>query len=205
MRISGSNPRWALVGALGVALMASFAAGAGDAPPEPDSYRQSDYRAPTPATLKGARVLTTAEAAAMWRAWRSRVHRRLAATAASCRLASGRRLAGQAAVRHPGQPVAARYGLRRTRSGHARLLSARAGQGLGRPLASSRVLLPEGLLDVLERGQARDGAWLLQCRLVSRRRRWLGCGRPASREARSRTPAVTGAVAVTPQRHPIWH
>ena len=46
----------------------SLAARAGDAVPEPDSYRESDYRAPTPATLKGARVLSTAEAAAMWRA-----------------------------------------------------------------------------------------------------------------------------------------
>jgi PQQ-dependent catabolism-associated CXXCW motif protein len=58
----------ALIGALGVMLIACFAAAAGDAPPEPNSYRQSDYRAPTPATLKGARVLTTDEAAAMWRA-----------------------------------------------------------------------------------------------------------------------------------------
>jgi len=51
-----------------VALIVPFAARAGEAPTEPDSYRQSDYRAPTPATLKGARVLTTEEAAAMWRA-----------------------------------------------------------------------------------------------------------------------------------------
>jgi PQQ-dependent catabolism-associated CXXCW motif protein len=64
----GSNLRWALAGALGVALIAPFAAVGGDAPPEPDSYRQSDYRAPTPASLKGARVLTTDEAASMWRA-----------------------------------------------------------------------------------------------------------------------------------------
>ena len=63
-----SNLRSAVFAALGVTLLASFAAEAGDAPPEPDSYRQSDYRAPTPATLKGARVLTTGEAAAMWRA-----------------------------------------------------------------------------------------------------------------------------------------
>jgi PQQ-dependent catabolism-associated CXXCW motif protein len=41
---------------------------AGEAPPEPATYRQRDYRAPTPATLKGARVLTTEEAAALWRA-----------------------------------------------------------------------------------------------------------------------------------------
>ena len=68
MRIKVSSLRSALVGAFGVVLIASFAATAGDAPPEPDSYRQSDYRAPTPASLKGARVLTTEEAAAMWRA-----------------------------------------------------------------------------------------------------------------------------------------
>jgi PQQ-dependent catabolism-associated CXXCW motif protein len=39
-----------------------------DAPPEPLGYRTYDYRAPTPATLNGARVLTTAEAEALWRA-----------------------------------------------------------------------------------------------------------------------------------------
>ena len=32
---------------LGVMLIATFAAAASDAPPEPDFYRQSDYRAPT--------------------------------------------------------------------------------------------------------------------------------------------------------------
>ncbi|HZZ62377.1 MAG TPA: hypothetical protein VFE63_14600, partial [Roseiarcus sp.] len=54
--------------AFGFALGGLLAhARAAEAPPEPASYRQSDYRAPTPATLKGARVLTTAEAAALWR------------------------------------------------------------------------------------------------------------------------------------------
>jgi len=36
--------------------------------PEPDGYRMDDYRAPVPETLAGARVLTTAEAEAIWRA-----------------------------------------------------------------------------------------------------------------------------------------
>ena len=36
-------------------------------PPEPDSYRRNDYRAPTPETLRGARVVTTPEAAALWK------------------------------------------------------------------------------------------------------------------------------------------
>ena len=39
-----------------------------DAAPEPPGYRTQDYRAPTPATLAGARVVTTAEAAQLWKA-----------------------------------------------------------------------------------------------------------------------------------------
>ncbi|MEP9354486.1 PQQ-dependent catabolism-associated CXXCW motif protein [Xanthobacter sp. KR7-65] len=37
-------------------------------PPEPDGYRMDAYRAPVPATLAGARVLDTEQAAALWRA-----------------------------------------------------------------------------------------------------------------------------------------
>jgi PQQ-dependent catabolism-associated CXXCW motif protein len=36
--------------------------------PEPKGYRTEDYRAPVPETLAGGRVLTTAEAEAIWRA-----------------------------------------------------------------------------------------------------------------------------------------
>jgi PQQ-dependent catabolism-associated CXXCW motif protein len=36
--------------------------------PEPEGYRTGDYRAPVPETLTGARVITTAEAEAIWRA-----------------------------------------------------------------------------------------------------------------------------------------
>jgi PQQ-dependent catabolism-associated CXXCW motif protein len=68
VRLKSFRPRWALLAVLGFTVLATFAARAGDAPREPDSYRESDYRAPTPLTLKGARVLTTDEAAAMWRA-----------------------------------------------------------------------------------------------------------------------------------------
>lgn len=52
-----------------LAAAASFTTGAWAGPPpgEPDGYRQDDYRAPTPATLKNARVLTTPEAEALWR------------------------------------------------------------------------------------------------------------------------------------------
>jgi PQQ-dependent catabolism-associated CXXCW motif protein len=34
---------------------------------EPEGYRAEDYRAPVPATLAGARVLSTADAEAIWR------------------------------------------------------------------------------------------------------------------------------------------
>ena len=46
----------------------AFAALAQESVPEPDDYRTDDYRAPVPATLAGARVVTTAEAEAIWRA-----------------------------------------------------------------------------------------------------------------------------------------
>jgi len=41
---------------------APFAALGNEASPEPDCYRMEEYRAPTPANLKGARVFTTDEA-----------------------------------------------------------------------------------------------------------------------------------------------
>jgi PQQ-dependent catabolism-associated CXXCW motif protein len=54
---------------LALALLAfdHAAAGEGAAPPEPDGYRLDDYRAPTPTTLRGARVISTTEAEALWR------------------------------------------------------------------------------------------------------------------------------------------
>ena len=62
------TPRLAVAAVAAGAVLSGFAALADPAPQEPDGYRQSDYRAPTPATLKGARVLTTGEAEALWRA-----------------------------------------------------------------------------------------------------------------------------------------
>jgi PQQ-dependent catabolism-associated CXXCW motif protein len=55
-----------------IAVMAVFAfvpaALAQELVPEPKTYRTEDYRAPVPDTLKGARVITTSEAEAIWRA-----------------------------------------------------------------------------------------------------------------------------------------
>lgn len=49
------------------ALMAPALAAQG-APPEPEGYRMEAYRAPVPATLEGAIVLSTEEAHALWSA-----------------------------------------------------------------------------------------------------------------------------------------
>jgi PQQ-dependent catabolism-associated CXXCW motif protein len=38
-----------------------------DSVAEPEDYRSADYRSPTPRTLKGARVITTSEAEALWK------------------------------------------------------------------------------------------------------------------------------------------
>ena len=57
--------RGKLVCALVVAF--AFAAFAQQDVAEPDDYRMDNYRAPVPTTLAGARVLTTAEAEAIWR------------------------------------------------------------------------------------------------------------------------------------------
>ena len=57
-------------GATCLALVATiFAAAATRAAdvPEPESYRVEDYRAPTPATLRGAKVIGTEEAEKLWR------------------------------------------------------------------------------------------------------------------------------------------
>ena len=57
-----------IAGVVALGLLA-LAAGPvlGQSVPEPDAYRTEDYRSPTPATLKGARVLTTAEAEVIWK------------------------------------------------------------------------------------------------------------------------------------------
>jgi len=53
--------------ALALALLSAVPALA-EPPAEPDGYRQDDYRAQTPATLRGAAVLTTPDAQALWQA-----------------------------------------------------------------------------------------------------------------------------------------
>jgi PQQ-dependent catabolism-associated CXXCW motif protein len=55
---------WAAL--LGMALLTATASAA-TAPPEPQGYRTSHYRAPVPATVDGKPALTTDQAASLWR------------------------------------------------------------------------------------------------------------------------------------------
>jgi PQQ-dependent catabolism-associated CXXCW motif protein len=58
----------AIVVALSVLAPACVSAQTGDiTAPESDDYRTSDYRSPTPSSLKGARVVTTREAEMLWK------------------------------------------------------------------------------------------------------------------------------------------
>jgi PQQ-dependent catabolism-associated CXXCW motif protein len=58
---------WKLASLITVALALVVPAHAQENAPEPEAYRTDNYRAPVPATLAGARVLSTVEAEAIWR------------------------------------------------------------------------------------------------------------------------------------------
>ena len=62
------NRRWLLVALLAApALVGGSARGQQTPPREPHAYRTDHYRAPTPRTLRGARVVSTSQAAALWK------------------------------------------------------------------------------------------------------------------------------------------
>jgi PQQ-dependent catabolism-associated CXXCW motif protein len=58
---------YAALNALLTLLALQAPAFADGAVPEPSGYRMEEYRAPVPGTLRGAQVVTTQEAAALWR------------------------------------------------------------------------------------------------------------------------------------------
>ena len=58
---------WKLARLIATMLALTLPAYAQENAPEPEGYRTENYRAAVPATLAGARVLTTQEAEAIWR------------------------------------------------------------------------------------------------------------------------------------------
>ncbi len=65
-RFKRNGSRAAVCLALIATIFAAKGTGAADVP-EPESYRLEDYRAPTPATLRGAKVIGTEEVEKLWR------------------------------------------------------------------------------------------------------------------------------------------
>ncbi|MGY4349964.1 PQQ-dependent catabolism-associated CXXCW motif protein [Bradyrhizobium sp. GM7.3] len=144
-------------------------------PFEPEGYRTDNYRAPVPATLGGARVLSTSEAEAIWHAKsgafidvlpRAPKPKNLPAVTV-WREAPRKNIPGSIWLPDTG------YGtLPPAMDDYFQRGLARASHGDKTALLVD--LLPGRLLDVLERRQARARVWLLQHRLVSRWHRRLG-------------------------------
>jgi PQQ-dependent catabolism-associated CXXCW motif protein len=59
--------KWPIAGVITAMLVLTATSRADERPTEPEGYRTENYRSPVPATLSGARVLTTEEALAIWR------------------------------------------------------------------------------------------------------------------------------------------
>jgi hypothetical protein len=141
--------------ALGALVLASGAA-AGQTPPadEPESYRSENYRSRTPATLRGARVVSTMEAQAIW-------SEGSAASSMCCPIFRLRpifppgRCGGSTTIQHSGKHVASGYGVRRAFAGSGRLSENGFGTDHGRRSRKvSGDILPARLLDVVERSKA---------------------------------------------------
>ena len=157
---------------------------------EPEGYRTENYRAPVPATLAGARVLTTAEAEAIWRAGRAIFVDVLPRTPKPPNLPPGTVWRDQPRSNIPGS-------IWLPDTGYGKLAEATEGLPAARTRASfrrqqvgaARDLLPGRLLDVMECGEAGAVLCLFQRGLVPR-----GNGRVGARRFASRRSAARAAV-----------
>ena len=154
---------------------------AANALPEPDQYRTENYRAPVPATLAGARVLTTAEAETIWRAKTGVFIDVLPRAPKPPNLPAGTVWRDKPRLNIPGSVWLPDTGYGKLAAATEDYLK----QGLETRFRrqrrrAARGLLPAGLLDVLERGQTHPVVRLSQCGVVSGRHRRLGVRRPAA-------------------------
>ncbi len=143
-----------------------------------------------PTTLAGARVLTTAEAEAIWRAKSGVFIDVLPRPPKPANLPAGTVWRDKPRFDIPGSiwlPDTGYGELAAATENYLRRGLARASGG--NRARADRGLLPGRLLDVVERRQADAVLRLFQRRLVSRRHRRLGARQSADRRSRSRSRA----------------
>jgi hypothetical protein len=155
--------------ALGALLLATGAAlGQTLSSDEPESYRTENYREPTPATLRGARVVSTVEAQAVWKGGSAAFIDVLPRFSPAPNTSRRDAVAGAAPIQHPGKHLVAGCRIRRSFAGSGSLSE----NGLGadcrrRSRKVSGYILPAGLLDVVERSKAGDHVGIYRGHLVS--------------------------------------
>ena len=94
---------------------------------EPESYRTENYRAPTPATLRGARVVSTVEAQTIWKGGSAAFIDVLPRFPPAPNLPRRDAVAGAAPIQHPGKHLVAGYRIRRSFAGSGSLSENRLG------------------------------------------------------------------------------
>lgn len=158
-------PHLTAAAAFCAALLLSASPSAAGGVPEPDGYRLSDYRAPTPDGLAGATTLDTEGVRALLErggAIPINVLKLERSTLPAAALA-----AATAAAADSRQPVAAQCRPRRAGRGDGRLVRGRAALHHRRKQCARAAVLMSGRpLDVLERGQARPLARVPERALV---------------------------------------
>ena len=130
---------------------------AGETVAEPSDYRMEEYRAPVPATLRGAQVVSTKEAAALLEKKQAIFFDVMPHTPKPAKLPAGTIWREKVRKNIPGSVWLPNVGYGAiskddTEYFRASLLS----QTGGDKTAHDPVLLHDGLLDVMERRQARD-------------------------------------------------
>ena len=147
---------------------------------EPERYRSEDYRAPTPTTLRGARIITTAEAEALWKAGTAAFVDVMPHAPRPPDLPMGTIWREKGRLNIPGSIWLPDTGYGELSAAIGAILASRLGAGHGRRSrqAPGHLLRP-GLLDVVECRQTGHFVGICRRRLVSRRHRRLA-GRRSS-------------------------
>jgi len=167
----------AMLGAL--ALAGTSMRSEDEATPEPEHYRNEDYRAPRPRPC-GARGWSREE---LWRAGTAAFVELSPHAPRPDNLPAGtlwRDGRGSTFRAARGSPIRGTASSRRAQRAISGQVWSRLRVG---NMANHGDLLPTRLLDVVERGQASDLAGLYCCRVVSRRHRWLARSWPSAQRS----------------------